>query len=307
MKEILKKICALGLIYIFSITLAACGGSEEEEGTYQIYYTNKEGTKLVSEGYTPESTEAYDIAGELLAKLGEMPKEVTLKKIKPDEVDVVGYTFEERQIYVTFTKEYYDMPKVKELLLRAGVVRMLTQIPGVDCVSFYVEDQPLVNDKGEVFGIMTASDFIENTGVQINSYDRKEYILYFANSTGDKLVEIPVELVYSSNISAEKLVIEQLIKGPDSDEVFPTISSSTKLISVSTKDGVCYVNFNEGFLKQPDGVVESVPVYSVVNTLLELPNISKVQIAVNGETNMMYKDGISLDNLFERNLDIIEK
>ncbi len=307
MKNIIKKIYMIVISALIFTSIAACGGSEQEEESYQIYYTNKDETKLVAVGYEPTSTDSYEIAGELLAKLGDNPEDISLKKIKPDDVDVVGYTFEERQVYVTFTSEYYELTNVQEIMLRAGVVRMLSKIPGVDYVSFYVDDQPLINSKGEVMGIMTADDFIENTGAQINAYDRNEYVLYFANSEGDKLIETAVELVYSSNISAEKLVIEQLIKGPEEEGVYPTISNTTKLISASTKDGICYVNFDEGFLKQPDGVIESVPVYSVVNTLLELPNISKVQIAVNGETNMVYKEAISLDTLFERNLDIIDK
>jgi germination protein M len=105
----------------------------------------------------------------------------------------------------------------------------------------------------------------------------------------------------------EKLILEQLIKGPATDKVHPTIPPETKLLGVSIKDGICYVNFDEGFLNQTYELTESVPVYSVVNSLLELPNISKVQIMINGETDITYREAIHFDTLFERNVDIVEK
>ncbi len=50
---------------------------------------------------------------------------------------------------------------------------------------------------------------------------------------------------------------------------------------------------------------EVVPIYAIVNSLVELPAVNKVQIAVNGETTKRYRELVSLDALFERNLDII--
>ncbi len=50
---------------------------------------------------------------------------------------------------------------------------------------------------------------------------------------------------------------------------------------------------------------EVVPIYAIVNSLVELPAVNKVQIAINGETTRRYRELVSLDTLFERNLDII--
>ncbi|MCI9373962.1 MAG: GerMN domain-containing protein, partial [Lachnospiraceae bacterium] len=46
-------------------------------------------------------------------------------------------------------------------------------------------------------------------------------------------------------------------------------------------------------------------IYSITNSLIELPNINKVQISVNGDTSLFYKESISLTNIFERNLDLV--
>ena len=105
----------------------------------------------------------------------------------------------------------------------------------------------------------------------------------------------------------EKLVLEQLIRGPITKDAYPTIPSDTKILSVSTKDGICYVNFDEGFLGQGYNVLEEIPIYSIVNSLTEIPGINKVQILINGETNRVFQESIRFETIFERNLDLIEE
>ena len=78
-------------------------------------------------------------------------------------------------------------------------------------------------------------------------------------------------------------------------------------MSVTTKDGVCYVNLDTGFTAQGYDVLGTVTIYSIVNSLTELPGITSVQILVNGETSLTYKDNISLETTFQRNPEIIAK
>ena len=65
---------------------------------------------------------------------------------------------------------------------------------------------------------------------------------------------------YNSNISLEKLIVEQLIAGPPFEGAYPTIPSETKLLNISIKDNICYVNLDEGFLGTGYNVIESIPV-----------------------------------------------
>ena len=148
---------------------------------------------------------------------------------------------------------------------------------------------------------------MENPGSTADDYAVTTATLYFANESGDKLVPESVNISYSSNIPVERVVVEQLIKGPLTEDVYPTIPAETKLISISTKDGICYVNLDNGFLSQGYDVTEAVPIYSIVNSLTSIPGVSKVQILINGETNLVYRESIRFDTIFERNLDIIEE
>lgn len=111
---------------------------------------------------------------------------------------------------------------------------------------------------------------------------------------------------YNSNISLEKLIVERLIAGPPFDGAYPTIPDSTRLVSIAVRDGICYVNLSEGFLETGYNVTESIPVYSIVNSLVYNTDAKKVQISINGETNRVFRESITFDTIFEENQELVE-
>ena len=58
-------------------------------------------------------------------------------------------------------------------------------------------------------------------------------------------------------------------------------------------------------MSQPYTVSAEVTIYSITNSLVELSNINKVQISVDGETNITFREKFNLSDLFERNLDLL--
>ncbi|MBR4965029.1 MAG: GerMN domain-containing protein, partial [Lachnospiraceae bacterium] len=61
------------------------------------------------------------------------------------------------------------------------------------------------------------------------------------------------------------------------------------------------------FLTQVYSVNSEVTIYSLVNSIIALNNVNKVQISVNGKTEVTYMESISLTNYFERNLDLVRQ
>ena len=110
---------------------------------------------------------------------------------------------------------------------------------------------------------------------------------------------------YTGEESKEEFIVKRLIEGPDEkgyNRIFP---KDIKLISVMTTDNICYVNFDSNFLTEQIVGSPELAIYSIVNSLSELNYVHKVQIMVNGNTNVSFK-GVKLDNAFIRNLDYIE-
>ena len=53
-------------------------------------------------------------------------------------------------------------------------------------------------------------------------------------------------------------------------------------------------------------VTPEVTIYSIVNSLVELSGVNKVQISVNGSTDVIYMETVPLSQVFERNLEIMD-
>lgn len=306
MKRKLKITYVILLVLVLGL-FTACGRKEEESGTvYQVYYVNKEETKIFSEDYRSESDDTQTLLSELLEQLGTAGEKMEYRAPLSDNAELVGYTLDNEQLTMDFDQKYRKMDTTEEVLVRAAIVRTLTQIPEISYVAFTIQGEMLMDSTGTAVGTMAADTFIENAGNEINAYEKVNLRLYFANETGDGLVEENRRnVVYNSNISLEKLVMEQLIQGPMAQGGYPTINPLTKIVSVNVKDGVCYVDFSEDFLSQPYNVNSDVTIYSITNSLVELSNVNKVQISVNGETNISYRENVKLSTVFERNLDLL--
>lgn len=290
------------------VTLAACGREEQvQTGTvYEIYYVNNDETRIINRQYVTESEDTEVLFTELAGQLQTRSEKMEYQAPLSGEFSIRGHVLDSGLLTLDFDEKYKELWGTKEVLVRAAIVRTLVQIPGVERITFTVEGEPLVDSSGVAVGIMTADTFIENAGNEINAYEKVNLRLYFANEEGNLLVEENQRnVVYNSNISLEKLVVEKLIEGPKSEGSYPTINPAAKIVSVTVKDGICYVNLDEAFQSQPYNVTSEVTIYSITNSLVELSNVNKVQISINGETNISYRENMSLNNVYERNLDLL--
>ena len=107
------------------------------------------------------------------------------------------------------------------------------------------------------------------------------------------------------NTSLERKVVEELIKGPMSGLSKLVLLPTVRLISISTSNGVCYVNLNEDFMTAVTDVDSRIPVYAIVDSLTSLPYISKVQIMVDSAQNIAFMGDMPLNRSYERDESII--
>ena len=138
----------------------------------------------------------------------------------------------------------------------------------------------------------------------VNAYERTELTLYFTDANGTLLYPEKRSVMHNVNTSVERVIIEELISGPEQPGLMPTLNSDIKILNVSVNENVCYVNFDAAFLNNSLEVKELIPIYSIVNSLCAISNVNKVQLTVNGSSDVMFRDVISLNTQFERNLDL---
>jgi spore germination protein GerM len=94
-----------------------------------------------------------------------------------------------------------------------------------------------------------------------------------------------------------KSVLEELIKGPQSEELFPTIPSNVKVNSVEISDSTATVDFSKEIITNFEEIphsstTEVLAISSIVNTLTEFEEIKKVKITIEG------KDSGQIDGLY---------
>lgn len=304
----MKKFLSILLILSCVFGLAACGEQETDPSRlFQVYYISNTETRVEAHDYTIQSATPQAQLEELIGCLSAMPDKLEYKAPLAMNFAVLSYRLEEGKLVIDVDEQYHKMSATTEVLVRAAIVCTLTQISTVDSVEITVAGTQLYDNLDTLVGRMTAEDFINNMGSEINNYATARLKLYFANESGDGLVAVERSKPYNTNISLDRLVVEQLIAGPSSsiDGIYPTINPDTKPVSVVTKDGVCYVNLDETFLNQIYNVTADVTIYSIVNSLVELSNVNKVQISINGDTSGVYREKYSFTTVFERNLDLI--
>lgn len=298
------------ILLLCLLLVVGCGRGPGENGrrTAHIYYLNNEETCVKMQSYEMQATDAEGQLEELVEQLKLTPSKLEYKTPLNMGFELLSYSLEGEKLYLDVSEAYRNLSATTEVLVRAALVRTFSQVAGVRYIAITVEGGQLHDSLGNVVGLMSADQFIDNAGDEINAYERVRLKLYFANADGTMLIATNRTMAYNTNISMEKLVVEQLLSGPASDVadvVYPTINPNTKVLSISVKDGICYVNFDENFLTQIYSVSSDVAIYSIVNSLAELTHVNKVQISVNGETDIMFRESVSLSTIFERNLDLV--
>ena len=311
----IKKTAVCRLLYIayaiiLLVSITACNKKEQEtdnNSSIKIYYLNNSRTGLVSVNYNEDFNsgkytveQAVEI---ILKKMSENHK----KDISPisENVKIIKTSVTAGNLVLSFDSTYVTQDTTDELLTRAAFVLSMTQIPGVDYVSFYVNDQPLTDKAGNVIGSMQGSSFTDINGDVINDYNITTFNFYYANKEGNALKKYTFDHAYKNNVSLESFIIDTLISGKVPEDYYVTLSDKIKVNGILTKDNICYVDFSEDFLNNKSTVSDEIVIYSIVNSLSELSYISKVQISVNGNSDLKY-GSIRLSQTFSRNLTLVE-
>ena len=304
MKRKIWIICSVAVCII----LAAVGilnyqaGKQTENEQCKIYFINSAETGLQEKVYVPEKETADFMLKDLVEQFDNEEN-----GFLPDGVKIDSFSTEDSLLRLVFNSGYSDMAATSELLVRAGVVKTFLQVPDVLSVEFYIGEKPLTDFKGQEIGAMTESTFVEFSGSDSDAYNYATFTLYFTNKKGDRLVEESRTVRYRRNIPREKVALEQLARGPLEKGHYPTLPENSRILSLSTEDGVSYVDFNSVFLDYALDIQEQIPVYSVVNTLLGVTGAKQVEISVEGEKEVTFGKNMQLYNFYEWNENLIEK
>lgn len=301
----MKKVI-FSLMLLLVLTMAGCGVSDEKN-EYKVYYKDREGYKLVEKTYSSATSDPAELSKELLEAMNKSPKTDDYRVIKADDVELLDISIKNKVVFLYFNSEYDRMDSVSEILYRTAVVKTLTQIEGIDYVSIYRNGELIKYSNGNIVGLMAADDFVDDADSQMSNITWTGLKLYFANDAGDKLTPQTIQVAYSKSVNIERVIVEQLIAGPNGTSLRATLPSDLALLGISVKNGVCYVNLSSQMSSSMVNVTADVSIYSIVNSLCELTTINSVSITIDGKSDIKFRESISLDKLFEPNFDIVSQ
>lgn len=301
MKRILAFLAAL-------LLLAGCSQKDTGEGQpeYFMCYLSPEENKVVEAAYEPEHTSGEAAVKEFADRLNEEPEKDEYKRLMPEKLRIEEYSVKDQTLTVRVTGGYENMERPREVLVRAGLVKTFTQIDGIDRVVIQTENGELKDSAGNAVGALTRDSFVENTGQEINNYQYTTLTLYFANQAGDRLVPETRSVYYSTSMPLERVVVEQLVKGPSEEGHYAVLPSDTNILSVTTSENISYVNFDKTFMDGTLSVAQEIPIYALVDSITTNCPVQKVQFSINGESDVTFRESMKLNQFYEKDLSYLE-
>ena len=310
-KKIFNRIiCVMFLAALILIT--GCGKDVEQpevpveltSNQIYIYYVNQEKTDMVQAVYSLNvDNDLEQNVDELIAHLKNMEATSECQSPIPDNFTYMDNPIENvgGRIEVSFSVIYDNISAETLLFFKGCVSKTLLQLDGVNMVSISMTDLANVDPETATTSETFDEDsFTMSFGDTIGNKQQGNIVLYFANESGDALKEYRKSVEISNTASLGRLVVESLIEGPKRE-------GYRAIQNIAAKDGIYYVDLSEEFYNTDNPLKNDIIVYSIVNSLVELPTISKVQFLKNGEKVQFYRETLPFDGLFERNLDIIEQ
>lgn len=298
-----KRITFCSILLVTALFFVGCAVREsEQQNTYDIYSKNLRHTGLIRRSVETAGTEREELIEELWELSCKDPGNQKEESVVPEEVTLLKAVIDGTNLNLYFNSEVQAMDTMAQLLFRAALVKTFTEIDGIESVTFFVDEKPLTDASYNPLGAQKASDYVDIVGNGLSSTKKITLVLYYTDETGEKLLKSTRDIVYESSYSLERDVINRLIQGPDEKGYYSTLPSELQVISVNVKGGTCYVNFDSAFVTEALPISGYTIVYSIVNSLCELPDVRRVQIMVDGDSSVTFKENISLANPLERNL-----
>lgn len=133
---------------------------------------------------------------------------------------------------------------------------------------------------------------IKGRGSQDKAFPDKLTINFYFCSLGEdsKLVGEKRTILAGDVITAVSNAMNELLKGPTRSYHFPVIPAGTKILGVEVYENVAKIDLSQEFLENSldTRILDEYIIYSIVNTLTEIPEIDGVIFYIDGKRINVY-------------------
>lgn len=266
-----RMIC---ILLILSLLLCACSSGEREEKTERFsFYFSPENPYGGTEFLTLEATFGEEIPPleELIPLYFSTEVPEGAKPLLPKGWKLSTYDLQTGgQLVMTFVGT--EAAYIEESRTLACLTRTFAQLEDVHRVKLCPpgEREPLVLS---VNGLL-----MEDMGM----FPREEVVLYFPDEDLRYLQRETFMVDSFAEGDRASYIVNRLLEGSETGEVRSCIPTGTKLLDIRVENGVCTVDLSSEFARNMPKQfrIAHLAVYSIVNSLTELEEISTVDIRI---------------------------
>lgn len=212
-----------------------------------------------------------------------------------------------------------DAGITRSVMMAALTCTMTTFLPGLDGLEVHIGNEHVmsISPSGTYTGVGETIAFSDGVMKRkdFSPFLLTDCTLHFANQQG-KLTAVsrPIPFYSASN---PRVLLEQLMLGPQSIDsvtglhvVLPEGLKEADLLGVSFQEDTLILNFSgqlQELCQGMDQSGESLMVYSMVNTLCQLPGVKKVSFFILGRQPETFAGALYLPGDFMPNLNLVEQ
>ncbi len=294
MRRFKKIIWLLAVLVIASAAVFIIAEKDKGENLHDVslYFLEKDSISLLKTETSVFAENTDELIEKTVKELVKGPKSKKYSPIMNKSVKVNEIKREGSSVTVDFSEEY----DTGNLECTYAVIKSLSGIEGIDRVRVTV-----CGTDATQYGFISGSDI----SVEPNEEKGTGIGVYFANSDKTGLVREYRRINVTDTQPVEQYIIAELLKGPKNDKNVKLLASDTGVLSVETTEGTCYVNFKKDFIDKNalSQEVDTLTIYSVVNSLTEREDVKNVQFLIEGKKTDLFGN-LNISELFYRNEDL---
>lgn len=134
--------------------------------------------------------------------------------------------------------------------------------------------------------------FIKRAGQDVDKFpDKLKIKVYFAGIGQQQEFVFEERTIFAGDPKiAVTNAVKELINGPSKSYHFPVIPPGTKLLGVDIYENFAKINFSQDFLQNSleSGILDEYVIYTIVNTVTEIPEIEGVIFLIEGVRIKLY-------------------
>lgn len=296
-----KIIMNLFIVVVLIASLSGCNLTEKEKTEeVKLFYGNKDGSKIVwIQRPLTYGNEAEKYKTVLRSLINGPYSSEAIRSID-EKTKINNASYKDNVVSVDFSKDFLKFNGgLEEIISIMTVTNTLTQFDEVDGVIVTVEGKKIISSSGKAYEILEEFDLQMDKKVNISLYFPDEDAMYLVKSQKE------INLKFGEDLG-RRVVNELMTQSLENrDGVIP---KGTKLLNYYEKNNTVTLDFSSELMENHAGGTtgETMTIYSIVNTITELKNITGVNFLIEGEKKE-YFGHFEFNTIFSRDESLFKK